>query len=114
MDFKEASKILTGLVTQSKINVLIMLTLCRFLIAGSDDMTARIFSVQRCAKLIIYTLSGHKSPVFAKFLSDSSLDCVTIGIDGEVRLWSCDTDVKDMEPTSKEDSKKARFSLTKK
>uniref|UniRef100_A0A0R3WQM0 WD_REPEATS_REGION domain-containing protein n=1 Tax=Hydatigena taeniaeformis TaxID=6205 RepID=A0A0R3WQM0_HYDTA len=89
----------------------------RFIIAGSDDMTARILSVGKCEKLIIYTLSGHRAPVFARFCSDHSLDCFTLSTDGELKMWVCDTMLKDMDTGAKAAEKaiaKATFRLTSK
>ncbi len=86
----------------------------RFIIAGSEDMTARILSVRRCPKLIVYTLAGHKAPVFGDFLSDSNLDCVTVSTDGEVRVWACDTKLSDMDAQPETADDKALFRLTSK
>ncbi|VDK35784.1 unnamed protein product [Taenia asiatica] len=89
----------------------------RFIIAGSDDMTARILSVGKCEKLIIYTLSGHKAPVFAMFCGDDTLDCFTLSTDGELKLWTCDTNLKDMDAREKaegEEVAKATLRLTSK
>ncbi|VDN16071.1 unnamed protein product [Dibothriocephalus latus] len=79
----------------------------KFIIAGSDDMTARVLAVKRTPKLIIYTLSGHKAPVYAAFVADESLDCVTVSVDGEVRLWECDTMPRDLHNTPSLETKKA-------
>ncbi|KAH9285684.1 Periodic tryptophan protein 2 -like protein [Echinococcus granulosus] len=89
----------------------------RFIIAGSEDMTARILSVKKCEKLIIYTLSGHKAPVFARFCGNDTLDCFTLGTDGELKMWTCDTKLKDMDVREKEKGEgvaKATFRLTSK
>ncbi|KAM7539826.1 hypothetical protein Aperf_G00000038903 [Anoplocephala perfoliata] len=91
----------------------------RFIIAGSQDKTARILSVRKCEKLIIYTLSGHNAPVFGRFSSDDSLDCFTLSTDGELKIWTCDTKLRDMdaEKDGEDDnveSIKATFRLSKK
>lgn len=77
-------------------------------------MTARILSVKKCEKLIIYTLPGHKSPVYGNFLKDSSLDCFTVGTDGEVKMWSCDTKLSEVDTTISDSSDKVKFRLTSK
>ena len=69
-------------------------------------MTARILSVKKCRKLIVYTLSGHKMPVFARFCGDGTLDCFTLSTDGELKLWTCDTPLKDMDLETDEDKGK--------
>ncbi|KAL7063447.1 hypothetical protein AAHC03_0651 [Spirometra sp. Aus1] len=86
----------------------------KFIIAGSEDMTARVLSVRRHPKLIIYTLSGHKAPVYSAFVADESLDCVTVSVDGEIRLWSCDSTLRDLDNAASLETKKALFKLTSK
>ncbi|KAL5111919.1 hypothetical protein TcWFU_004215 [Taenia crassiceps] len=89
----------------------------RFIIAGSDDTTARMLCVRKCKKLVIYTLSGHKAPVFARFCGDDALDCFTLSTDGELKLWTCDTKLKDMDVREKVEGEgiaKATFRLTSK
>ncbi|KAM3182846.1 hypothetical protein ACTXT7_011512 [Hymenolepis weldensis] len=92
----------------------------RFIIAGCQDKTARILSVKKCERLIIYTLSGHNGPVYGRFCSDDSLDCFTLSTDGELRVWNCDTKLKDMDvknedkESEQEETVKAIFKLTKK
>uniref|UniRef100_A0A183T351 WD_REPEATS_REGION domain-containing protein n=1 Tax=Schistocephalus solidus TaxID=70667 RepID=A0A183T351_SCHSO len=81
----------------------------KFIVAGSDDMTARVLSVRRNPKLVIYTLSGHKAPVYSAFVADGSLDCVTVSVDGEVRLWNCDSTHHDLDKTPSPEAKKALF-----
>ena len=81
-------------------------------------MTARILSITKCKKLIIYTLTGHKAPVFANFCGDGTLDCFTISTDGELKWWTCDTPLKDMDIDVNEDMvkgvAKTTFRLTSK
>lgn len=91
----------------------------RFIIAGSQDKTARILSVRKCEKLIIYTLSGHNAPVFGRFSADNSLDCFTLSTDGELKIWTCNMKLKDMDvkrdgENDNAESVKAIFRLSRK
>ncbi|VDN95911.1 unnamed protein product [Rodentolepis nana] len=91
----------------------------RFIIAGCQDKSARILSVKKCDKLIIYTLSGHNGPVYGRFCSDDSLDCFTLSTDGELRIWHCDTKLRDMDVKNEveeggQETVKATFKLVKK
>eukprot|EP00698_Gefionella_okellyi_P013776 TRINITY_DN3791_c0_g1_i1.p1 TRINITY_DN3791_c0_g1~~TRINITY_DN3791_c0_g1_i1.p1 ORF type:complete len:848 (-),score=140.28 TRINITY_DN3791_c0_g1_i1:1180-3519(-) len=64
----------------------------RFFIAGSKDMTCRIFSREPIPGWLPFSLSGHRDVVVGCFFSKDSKQAYTIGRDGSVCVWDCQTD----------------------
>jgi periodic tryptophan protein 2 len=61
----------------------------RFVVIGSKDMTAKIFSVAKIPEFQSVTLSGHRSSIVACFFQKQSLSVYTVARDCAVYVWHC-------------------------
>ena len=51
-----------------------MITYFRFFVSGSEDMTARVYSLNPMKDFTPITLSGHRNMIVSSFFEDKSLD----------------------------------------
>ncbi|XP_046852347.1 periodic tryptophan protein 2 homolog isoform X2 [Xenia sp. Carnegie-2017] len=61
----------------------------KFIVVGSKDMTARIFSIDPVIGFVPTTLTGHRNVIINSFFELHSLNIYTISQDGAVFTWSC-------------------------
>lgn len=66
------------------------------LIAGSKDMSSRVFAVESFKNLSCYVLGGHSESVVGCFFEKDSLNAYTVGRNGRLNVWESDTELKDL------------------
>ena len=74
----------------------------RVLIAGSKDMSSRIFATEGFTNLNCYVLGGHSESVVGCFFEKDSLNAYTIGKNGRLNVWESDTELKNLIPKKDE------------
>ncbi|KAL3321168.1 U3 snoRNP protein [Cichlidogyrus casuarinus] len=65
-------------------------------IASSKDCSAKIYSLKRCDRLKIFTLTGHNSAVMGAYFFENSLDNFCISEDGKVSLFRANAYLPDL------------------
>jgi periodic tryptophan protein 2 len=66
-----------------------------FFVTGSEDLSARIFSVDAHANFHPFTLGGHRDYVIGAFFSADDSQVYTIGRDGGAYVWGFETNDED-------------------
>lgn len=70
----------------------------RVLIAGSKDMSSRIFATEGFTNLNCYVLGGHSESIVGCFFEKDSLNAYTISKNGRLNVWESDTELKNLIP----------------
>lgn len=70
----------------------------KVLIAGSKDMSSRIYATEGFKNLNCYVLGGHSESVVGCFFEKDSLNAYTIGKNGRLNVWESDTELKNLIP----------------
>ncbi|RNA14795.1 periodic tryptophan 2 -like protein [Brachionus plicatilis] len=76
----------------------------RVLIAGSKDMSSRVFAAEGFKNLNCYVLGGHSESIVGCFFEKNSLNAYTIGKNGRLNVWESDTELKNLIPKTNEQS----------
>lgn len=66
----------------------------RYLLAGSKDMTVRVHSVKRNARIKKFILGGHTDIVVGCFFENDSLDAYTVARNCCISTWEFSTDLQ--------------------
>ncbi|XP_071088666.1 periodic tryptophan protein 2 homolog [Haliotis cracherodii] len=70
----------------------------RVLCAGCKDMNTRVFGVERFSNLVMYSMGGHTDIIVNAFFGKNSLDLYSLGQNGLLVVWKCDTEPDGLEP----------------
>ncbi|XP_041358721.1 periodic tryptophan protein 2 homolog [Gigantopelta aegis] len=65
---------------------------------GSKDMNTRVYGAQRFTNLIVYSVGGQTHCVVGAFFEKDSLNMYSIGENGHVSVWECDTSLDGLIP----------------
>jgi periodic tryptophan protein 2 len=63
---------------------------------GGKDMHARVQAVRNFKNLVIYSLPSHKDAVIGAFFEHNSLDVYSVSRNGQLFVFQCDTELKDL------------------
>ncbi|KAK7602549.1 hypothetical protein V9T40_008138 [Parthenolecanium corni] len=74
---------------------------CVLAMSSKDGLT-KLISMHDRSRFHKYTLSGHTDPIVAVFFESSSLNLVTVGRNGQLTLWDCNTDLKELHKLDKQ------------
>jgi len=78
----------------------------RFFVVGSEDMTARVFSITPMEGHHPFVVTGHRNCIISCFFEENSLNFYTVSKDGAVMHWECNKQLLEV----KEKSRKRRLS----
>lgn len=76
----------------------------RFILAGSKDMTVRVYPLERFINFRKYVLGGHTDIIVGCFFERDSMDAYTVSRNGHVSTWEFSADLEDLK--SYKDGKK--------
>lgn len=79
----------------------------RFLIVGSKDMSARVFSIERILHFKKFLLGGHTDAVVGCFFERDSMDAYTVAKNGSVSVWEFSHDIDSLKKVEELPRKKA-------
>lgn len=75
----------------------------RVLAAGSRDMCTRVYAAEHFVNLNTYNLGGHSETIVGCFFELNSLNMYTVGRNGRLNVWECDTKLNGLIPFVEEE-----------
>jgi periodic tryptophan protein 2 len=68
----------------------------RFLLAGSKDMSARVFTIEKILHFQKFLLAGNTDVVVGCFFERDSLDAYIVCKNGAVNIWEFSDDIENL------------------
>ncbi len=65
---------------------------------GAQDMTVRIYALEKFKNFSVCSLGGMTDPVVGAFFEADSLDCYTVSSGGQLAVWESSLDLSQLEP----------------
>lgn len=72
----------------------------RVIIAGSKDMSVRLYPLEKIYNFRNYALGGHTDTIVGCFFERGSLDAYTVARNGHVSTWECSVDLADLKEST--------------